>query len=304
MDLKIRIHFIPRDSSRVRVISFSRKLGVAVLGTMVPLCLLGFWLALSGSLRENPARRAERRREARENQVLRERVVALERGNAAIDQSLDSLESARINALFSAGLETPETPRVETHSGLYRLFHFGDEDRNADLNRALSQAQRASLFFDSSLFVLARHRDLASLMPTSYPVNPRALVIRPFGMSLDPFTERRSMHGGVDFSLRPGAPVYAAGGGVVTEADQDPVWGWCVRVRHTARIETFYAHLQQLRVTTGESVVRGQILGTIGQSGAATGPHLHFEMLINDERVDPLRYLFPTGPATMAGLEG
>jgi murein DD-endopeptidase MepM/ murein hydrolase activator NlpD len=120
------------------------------------------------------------------------------------------------------------------------------------------------------------------------------LVIRPFGPSADPFTGRKGLHAGVDFSQRPGAPVYASGGGRVYEAGQDPLWGCFVRIRHTNRVETFYAHLRQINVHAGQNILRGQVIGWVGESGAATGPHLHFEMLFQGERVDPLRYLYKT----------
>ena len=301
MDRKIHIHFFPRDSSRVRVISFSHALGLAVLFTAVPLCLLGFWFVTSRTLHEDPARKIERQRLERENHALREKTVALKHETQGLEGNLDSLESTRIRALMATGLQPVEPPQSQTHDGPFAFFHFGGKQplTTEKISNDLKQVRDASLFFDSSLFVLSRRRDLASRLPTSYPIGPGALVIRPFGPSPDPFTGKRSVHGGVDFSLRPGAPIYAAGSGEVVSAGQDPLWGNFIRVRHTDRLETFYAHLQQLRVHSGQEVTRGQMIGWLGQSGAATGPHLHFEVTFKGERVDPLRYLLP--PETRVG---
>jgi murein DD-endopeptidase MepM/ murein hydrolase activator NlpD len=159
----------------------------------------------------------------------------------------------------------------------------------------LGQTRKAARFFDSALFVLRSHSDLAERLPTAYPVEENALRIRAFGMERDPFTGRRGLHAGVDFSLRPGSPVFAAGKGHVVETGRDALWGNYVRLRHTERVETFYAHLQKIEVRRGERVARAEELGSMGQSGVATGPHLHFEMILDGERVDPLRYLLAPG---------
>ena len=295
MDSKIHIHFFPRDATRVRVITFSRPLGLTLLFITLPLCLLGFWMVLSGVLHESPDRKLERRRLEHDNRSLHERTIALQHEANALENTLDTLESTRLRALLATGLETQEPRRSETRSLRFRFFHSRGSDPGPAIKHLawdLKQAQTASLFFDSSLFVLTRNKSLVEHFPTAFPVGRGALVIRPFGPSPDPFTGRRSLHAGVDFSLRTGAPVYASGGGRVVAAGNNPLWGNFVRIRHTERVETFYAHLQDISVHAGEEVPRGKIIGTIGQSGSATGPHLHFEMLFLDEHVDPLRYLY------------
>jgi murein DD-endopeptidase MepM/ murein hydrolase activator NlpD len=296
MDRKIHIHFFPHDSSRVRLIAFSRPVGLAILFTAAPLCLLGFWLTLSGVLHESPARHRERQRLERENHALSDKASVLQHDADALTGNLDSLESARIQAIQATGLETPEVHPSETHTLRFPFFGSGSSERKVttkSLDQDLQQVQGASLFFDSSLFVLSRNRTLAEHFPTAYPVGPGALVIRPFGFNPDPFTGRRGMHNGVDFSQVAGAPVFASGSGSVIGAGQDPLWGYFVRIRHTDRVETFYAHLQQIRVHAGDNVARGEVIGWIGQTGSATGPHLHFEMLFMGEHVDPLQYLLP-----------
>jgi len=295
MDDKIHIHFFPRDATRIRSIVFSRTLGLTLIFTIPILCLMGFWLVLSGTLRESPARKLERQKLERENRALGERSAQLQSEAEALRQDLDSVESARIHALMATGLGTQETPPAESHHR-FPFFHSkkGAKRTSAeDLEQDLEQARNASLFFDSSFFVLTHNRVLAQHFPTAFPVGPGALIIRPFGVSLDPFTGKKSLHRGVDFSQRPGAPVTATGNGRVIEAGQDPLWGNYIRIAHTNRVETFYAHLQDIKVKNGTEVVRGQTIGSIGQTGSASGPHLHFEMLCDGESVDPMRYLLP-----------
>lgn len=296
MDRKIRIFFFPRDASRVRAIVVSRKTGIAAMLVALPLCLLGFWLVFSGRLRETPERRFERVKLERESEALRARTSVLQGEVASLRRSLDSLESVRIGVALSSGLEeaAAEDPAAARGGRLLRLPGFGVRTATrSDFSLSLARARTISQNFDSTLFVLSREKDLAARLPTLWPVAAGAVVTRGFGQARDPFTGRVNLHPGVDFSLPPGAPVTAAGGGTVVAAGNDPVWGWHVRIRHTEHAETFYSHLQGVNVNVGRTVARGQVIGTVGQSGVSTGPHLHFEMRLRGDRVDPMPYLSP-----------
>jgi murein DD-endopeptidase MepM/ murein hydrolase activator NlpD len=300
MDKKIRIYFFPRDASRVRAIVFSRRAGLVALIAALPVCLLGFWLVFTGKLRENPERRSERSKLERETSALNEKTSVLQDEIGGLRRNLDSLESIRIGVVISSGLEAQkgeeeagETERARSR-GLLRFPGLSaGVPRAGDVARPLAAVRAMSHFMDSTLYVLTRDADIAALLPTASPVAAQAIVTRGFGAARDPFTGRKSLHPGVDFSLPPGSPVHAAGGGTVTGAGLDPVWGYYVRLRHTARAETFYAHLQGVNVTSGRTVERGQLLGWVGQSGATTGPHLHYEMRVRGDRVDPLPFILP-----------
>lgn len=302
MDRKIRIHFFPRDASRVRSLVFSRRLALAGLAAALPLCLLGFWLVLSGGLREDARRNAERRKLENEARVLGEKTEALKNETRALSRNLDSLESVRIRVMMASGLEAQRAEAPDgARSRPFRLFGTRAR-RPEDFTRALERARKASHFMDSSLFILRSKSDLAARLPTIYPVGASAIVTRTYGPAPDPFTGRRNLHPGVDFSLPPGSPVRAAGGGTVSAAGNDPLWGWYVRIRHSDRVETFYAHLQDINVSTSSSVDRGEVVGWVGSSGATTGPHLHFEMRLWGDRVDPLLYLNPGDAGRRAAL--
>lgn len=108
-----------------------------------------------------------------------------------------------------------------------------------------------------------------------------------YGWRLHPLTQQTRFHRGVDLACAEGTPVRAALGGVVTLAKHSTSYGNYLRVRHTNGDETLYAHLQYLFVRAGEVVQAGQRLGTAGQTGQATGAHLHFELLHNNVRYDP-----------------
>jgi murein DD-endopeptidase MepM/ murein hydrolase activator NlpD len=302
MDRKIRIHFFPRDASRVRTIVVSRRWAIALAAVALPLCLLGFWLVITGGLREDTVRRVERTKLERETRALSEKTTALLRETEKLRSNLDSLEAVRSRVTMASGLES-QTPAAAAEEGpRFRIFGAG-APRPEDFTRMLDRVRRTSNFMDSSLFVLTNKPELAANLPTIYPVNSAALITRTFGPTPDPFTGRKNLHPGIDFSLPPGSPVVAVGGGIATSGNE-PLWGNYVRIRHTDHAETFYSHLQAVNVSSGERVERGEVIGWLGQSGATTGPHLHFEMRLWGDLVDPLPYLTPgdAAPARQAAL--
>lgn len=114
----------------------------------------------------------------------------------------------------------------------------------------------------------------------------------PYGWRTDPVTGKGSdFHKGVDLAVAEGTPVTAAAAGVVRRAGYNRSYGNYLRILHENGDETLYAHLQYLFVRAGEPVTMGQTLGTVGQTGNATGPHLHFELLHEGVRYDPTQVL-------------
>ena len=113
-----------------------------------------------------------------------------------------------------------------------------------------------------------------------------------YGTRIDPVQGKaQEFHTGADLSAVQGTPVYAAAGGVVRIARSHTSYGNYVRLLHPGGDETIYAHLQYLFVRPGQQVQAGQCLGTVGQTGNATGPHLHFELLHAGVRYDPTQVL-------------
>ena len=112
-------------------------------------------------------------------------------------------------------------------------------------------------------------------------------VSDPYGWRKDPFTGEKAFHRGVDLACAEGTPVLAALDGVVIAARRGAAYGNYVRLTHGDGQETLYAHMQYLYVRAGEVVAAGQRLGTAGQTGRATGAHLHFEFLTGGIRYDP-----------------
>lgn len=113
----------------------------------------------------------------------------------------------------------------------------------------------------------------------------------PFGPRLHPVLGYVRMHQGVDMGAPAGTPVTAAGPGVVSRAGSAGAYGNLVVVDHGGGIETRYAHLSVIEHAAGTPVLRGDLIGRVGETGLATGPHLHFELRVGGTPVDPARWL-------------
>ncbi len=116
-----------------------------------------------------------------------------------------------------------------------------------------------------------------------------------FGMRFHPLLNERRMHSGVDWAAATGTPILAAGSGSIEEAGRKGQYGNYVRIRHPNGYHTAYGHMLRLRkgLKRGMKVRQGEIIGYVGATGLASGPHLHYEVLINSRRVDPLSIQVP-----------
>ncbi|MDB2390478.1 peptidoglycan DD-metalloendopeptidase family protein [Alphaproteobacteria bacterium] len=118
-----------------------------------------------------------------------------------------------------------------------------------------------------------------------------------FGKRKHPVNGYTAMHKGVDFAAPTGTPIIAAGSGVVREAGWRGSFGRYVRIRHNSTYDTAYAHMKSIArgVRAGSRVQQGQVIGYVGSTGRSTGPHLHYEILVNNRQVNPVTVRLPTG---------
>jgi murein DD-endopeptidase MepM/ murein hydrolase activator NlpD len=140
----------------------------------------------------------------------------------------------------------------------------------------------------------SKEKFLASI-PAIQPVKNEDLtrMASGFGYRNDPFTKIRKMHLGMDFTARTGTPVYATGDGVVVTADNKMSgYGNLIIIKHGFGYETYYAHLHKYNVRAGQKVKRGDIIGYVGSTGRSQAPHLHYEVRVNGEAVNPINYYY------------
>ncbi len=127
-------------------------------------------------------------------------------------------------------------------------------------------------------------------LPNEMPVKG-AYNSSSYGWRIDPFTGNTAFHEGLDFPAEVGTPIYAAASGIVTSAEQTPDYGKIIKIDHGSGMETRYAHALKLLVQAGDRVEKGQLIAEVGSTGRSTGAHLHFEVRLNGDPLDPRKYL-------------
>ena len=129
-----------------------------------------------------------------------------------------------------------------------------------------------------------------SVTPNFWPTDSGELSSR-YGYRQDPFGYGSDFHPGIDIAGNYGDPVYASAAGYIEQASWNGGYGRYIKISHGNGYETAYGHLSSMEVEAGESVKKGDIIGYVGSSGYSTGPHLHFEVLVNEQTVNPLKVL-------------
>ena len=155
------------------------------------------------------------------------------------------------------------------------------------LNESIKPIEEIGQLIDSQTALLT---DIPSMWPIKGGIGHISMF---FGQNPNPFTGQYYIHKGIDLSTyRQGDPVIATADGQVVTVDIDLLgYGNYVIIKHKHGFYTRYAHLQSFQVTTGQRVQQGQIIGRIGNTGLTTGPHLHYEVQIGSDVVDPLKYI-------------
>jgi len=124
---------------------------------------------------------------------------------------------------------------------------------------------------------------------------PNGKFRSPFGWRVHPILRYRKMHTGVDWAAPRGTPIIAAGNGMVESAGWESGYGKQTVIRHANGYVTSYSHQSKIMVKPGDRVRQGQIIGHVGSTGLSTGPHLHYEVIVNGAKVDPMRIRLPKG---------
>lgn len=127
-------------------------------------------------------------------------------------------------------------------------------------------------------------------IPSRIPVE-RVNLTSDYGMRVHPVLGGRRAHKGIDLAAPVGTPIYATADGIVGRADWFSSYGLYVAIEHGGNLETRYGHMSRLNVAAGQQVRKGDIIGFVGTTGRSTGPHLHYEVRVAGEAVNPLPYL-------------
>jgi len=250
-----------------------------------------------------------------EDFVALEEVLELTKGYGLAD--------GEIRSSLYVSAERAGVPRTVLHE-LVRLFSY-----DVDFQRDLRQGDRFMVFFENEFGPDGTPIRSGDILAASMVVNGKellyyrytppgsdradyftpdgrsvrkALLRTPvdatrissgFGRRTHPILGYTRMHRGVDFAAPTGTPVRAAGDGVVQKAGWGNGYGNYIQIRHNNTHSTLYAHLSRMRVKAGQRVTQGQVIGNVGATGMATGPHLHYEVLVKGKQVNPMTVTLP-----------
>jgi murein DD-endopeptidase MepM/ murein hydrolase activator NlpD len=204
----------------------------------------------------------------------------------AIDRAADRSASRDAAIVAETGLDPARLSLPHGgEGGMGGPYIPADLDPNAPtLDPALTRVAR-------DVATAQRLRALLSFVPLRMPLSGDPSVTSPFGYRADPFLGRLALHPGVDLAEAYGAEIHAAATGRVVHAGLAGGYGIMVEIDHGNGLATRYAHMSEVLVGEGEAVDKGAVLGRLGSTGRSTGPHLHYEVRVDGEPVDPERYL-------------
>lgn len=154
------------------------------------------------------------------------------------------------------------------------------------LNTRINQQQQLA---DELQTLLQQREAMVEHLPTGLPASGR--FTSDFGYRVHPISGRKKMHKGIDIAARIGTPIYAPGSGTVIFAGWMGGYGNAVQIDHGFGYITLYAHASKLHVKEGDIVDRGDLIADIGSTGASTGPHLHYEVKVDESEVNPSTFL-------------
>jgi murein DD-endopeptidase MepM/ murein hydrolase activator NlpD len=228
-----------------------------------------------------------------EREALKTQNRSLETAVTTTNAKLDSLQSLASEVALTYGFGEARRPR----------FPEAALSLATQTNSTLESSYRASLYafnlIRNSSLVPSRQAPALGLVPSAdfgrepvpsiWPV--RGQISAGFGQRLDPFSGEGVFHSGVDIRTPYGTRVESAGDGIVLQAGFDSGYGNEIVVDHGFGMTTKYGHLSKIFIVVGQEVKRGQVIGAVGMTGKTTGPHLHYEVIVNDTPVNPMKYL-------------
>lgn len=227
-----------------------------------------------------------------EKETVATRSMEVEQTVSELRQKLAAYEKKTEKLAYLAGLEVnPPKPM-----GAGNIVDARVTDPGARLDIARSEAE--DLVDRSSLLdrrigtveqAIGRQTERLAHTPSLMPT--RGLIGGGFGWRRDPFTGLKQFHRGLDICAPVGTPVKAPADGIVIKAERDAGYGNTLYISHGDGIVTRYGHLSAFKAQPGQKVTRGQVVALVGNTGRSTGAHVHYEVMVRGQNVDPMQYL-------------
>jgi len=261
---------------------------------------IGFWFMANTSLLDTPKGRIQKR----EIENLKFRYALLNKKMDHIDEVLQDIAD-RDNNLYRTYFNADPISTEQRKAGFGGVNRYKDLEGFDYSNLLINTSKRVDIITKElviqsksldEIYKLAQSQEkLLAAIPAIQPVKNEHLrrVASGFGYRTDPFTKVKKFHSGMDFSAKEGTPAYATGDGVVERADNlMSGYGNLIIVNHGFGYRTYYAHLSKYNVKKGQHVKRGDVVGFVGSTGRSQAPHLHYEVRINGEPINPVHFYY------------
>lgn len=274
-----------------------RILRVALVSA--PSILLGLILALVFTRRIDSPKEQELNVEFEKQRIELER---LEKSLALCNEVLDVIEERDENLYRNVMYadKFPEELRRMGAGGSDKYAYLKGLSNDSlliatsmGMDRLERRLNAQSMSFRELLKLVKEKEQMITCIPSIQPIRNSDLksAISGYGMRIDPIYKTAHMHTGMDFTSKQGTEIYVTGDGFVEEIENN-AWGYgkSIVVNHGYGYKTRYAHLSAFKVKKGDKLKRGQLIGLVGSTGRSTGPHLHYEVEKNGEKVNPISY--------------
>lgn len=209
-------------------------------------------------------------------------------------QHLQKTDNDLYRVIFSAEPFDVETinRNAEIKKQSHAEFVFAIQDKLKQLQTQLVQQSKS---FDELVELAINKEEMIKSIPSIVPIENKDLtrLSSGFGYRIDPVYFVRKMHAGIDFTSPTGSPIHATGDGVVEKVGfSKGGYGNEVVINHGFGYKSRYAHMSRFNTQVGKKVKRGEIIGYVGNTGKSTAPHLHYEVIKNGEKIDPINFFF------------
>lgn len=235
-----------------------------------------------------------------ENEQLKEQLREMDKQLDLMSEAMADIEN-RDDNIYRVIFETNPMPVEERYPKLYEQSQADISNTDAlallhevsdKANRLIVRLSAQSRSFDTIAETAQRKSEMLTSIPAIRPLKNVKTITSGFGGRYHPILKTIRMHTGVDLSAPKGTPVYATADGVVSREKGGSGYGIVVILNHGYSYQTLYAHLSKKVVKPGQKVKRGELIGYVGNTGLSFGTHLHYEVIKNGVKVNPVHYFF------------